>query len=1823
MQFDNKNIISSSIEQITPSLLYGDGFELSDQNIIPSFDFSSSFEPGINTVEFYVYDENYNVVNSNYAFNNWGINDNINTDNTTLTSTNQLTLNPIQDVYDAGYQSNCVYAVYNFINLELNSAYNKLFYVSEISSDRSELRLKSNFISNQELEQSYNILKSTLNNAEYFDEFYITFGENEYHICVNCDLDVSEEQYSILIKLYDALPSQYSLKDTLYIATKVAESQAYKINFVIDDTVLDNFDYIQGPNTNLKLSNFINNSTDLKSKKDLITSPSTASEFQLQAVLNRKGVFLQPDYSYDNFGEFVNFSSAYSRVKNFAQKVNTILSYQSDIKTLSGVTGDQLTIPKSIVGGTKDIVITLQEGDIKNDGSIIPLLGGSQAQNYGNLVGSITQNSTDATNGSYINISPANSGQGSGAFLSIVVSGNTVTQAYATVGGSGYAAVIPGETLNSQSIASLDNKVENIIKNFDGYEYFLYYNTSSLSYPKIGINSSSYSYPYDLYPTNSVSASEWLGSTENTSSVYGGVYLSASFFDESNPNWLYYTVPEFIRDNPDNDNYLDFVNMTGQHFDELWLYTKALSERYNTTNQLDQGIPLQLADDAIAALGYDGFGNNYNDQDNFIGLTGEDNGVYVPPTGSELITNYIAINKGEIINYWQDDYSWDDYVESIESPGWPYPIDRVSKEIFKRLFHNMSYLVKKKGTIAGLRELINIWGIPSTIVRINEFGGKNKDNSYDFDLWYKRYSYAYKPIANQNVASSSIVVPWTKLQSNVIDQSNNFDQWGCPNGLAFRFKTTGYPSSSQVGEFYSQSLAVKIHDAGELETGGVLNAPYSGLADFSINLNYTGSTSGSYSGSSDSDYRLWGELTFAISSSIGTGSDSGHEVVESDPIYLPYFDKGWWSVILQRTYYNPENGHTRPKQDYGNPSFQIQFSNTTGYGVGSPNTMESIKLEDDQGNVAWICATTVASGLTNGDLIAGSTNQYVWLSDMASRTTKHDNFAAAVNAASAGSGGPLKMQAYSNPTVVILLLQNQTATQPPIVLSSNVLNIVTLMASSNGSTITSPTNFAFNSTMGDAKFYYTLAAANKIYDGFDGNTVGFTGSTVLAISASTGGNNYQMPAWDFGWNESGSASGLYIGGLQNGTHIGNPAAVSGSKTFTVPGKIFSGSLQELRYYRFGLGTEASPFTLDEARFHDFTMNPESIEGTEITGSHSSFGMVNFRAPLGNELEHFFTSSVSTSYVEPLTSVHPAVAPEAAFLTTGSFVSGSSGTSTNNTSSVYNVIYYGNNSKRTFSETNVETYMLDQPAMGVRNRITNKIQLDDGEVYGNVLMRETSIQQDYQISRSYTEDINRIEVAFSPQDNVDDDIIQTYGFGVVSDAIADPRNLYLGLDAPDYYPALRQTAEIYFEKYKQGNPYDYIRLIKYFDNSLFKAIKNYVPARSSITTGVVIKPHLLERNRVVPATINPRTQLAVTPETGSTPHGVVSPSQSWNSPIDYKNIAISQSIPNESFLYNPNPNNPNPVPRVILPQIVNITGSTGGSLNVFNEVPYFLDYGGNYQDTLPDNVYHALQFGSGYRTISGSSFSNFGSMWFNNVTSTGTSNPSWELLTNVNSGSVKARVRLDLYRQSDDDVDFVDVRWSSSQDDFTTTYQDISFTPTNEMSPPDNGNLFLNQMTASFITSEAVEVGQISNFKIFVKQFAGMTIGVKPRLFFYEEGYVNRTDSDFAQAYPFTQSTVAGDVKSIAINSHEFYDGEFSGSATPATTQSLFKNCYLQFGGAIYSYNIYFTSGSYSDGTVLQEGFSNPGAGTITAFAGVDQVGFQQIAKLQPYRNVGM
>jgi hypothetical protein len=1155
--------VSASLIPINPSTLFSDGFELADQTIIPNENITAAFVPFEDRVEYWVYDFNKNLVGGEYNFTGYGLaqNPSINDENDTTT----LELSPINDLQDFGFDNGQLYTIYNFIKYQLSSTSDNRYFIAEISSDRTEIRLRSNNIPNEDIFTSFQQLKGELDSSEFFDEFYITFGNNEYNIGVNIELDTTQETYSVLVKLYDALPFNFALKDEAYVVTKVAESVGYQIEYPDIIDLPTGITFIQGPNTNLEIKDYVNNSTELKSKSELLATNSPTSGDNLSNILNRKGVTITPNYSYDTFDEFVNFSSAKRRIENFVEKARQIQVYENALTTLATITG-------------------------------------STSQSF-----EVTTN----INSNYTNI-------------------------------------------------------ENLVKNFDGYEYFLYYDTGSSSYPK-----STPTFPYTLYPTTASAVLDWLGSDVENSQYYGGILLSASLYDENNQNWLYYTIPEFIRENNDNNQYLEFSNMVGQHFDLIWLYTKEVSEKLNTTSDVDDGIPLQLADDVITSLGYRGFSNNFNNQGNFIGLTGEDNGSYVPPTGSELITDYIAVNNGEEL------FPYGNFINQHISSSFPFAIDKVSKEIYKRLYHNMAYLTKKKGTISGLRQLINIWGIPNTILRINEFGGKNKDNSDDYDLWYNRYSYAFKPL-NSESGFAQAKMPWLPLQKNFITEGEQI----VPDCIQFRFKTNGAP-----GIAYTSSLLAK-------KSNGVDDFYF----DFGIELAYNPPTTGSYSGSTTSEYENWGTMRLVMS---GSAADGGDAI--SNDIYLPFFDRGWWSVMLQRD-------------------------------------------------------THVSSSVSS------------------SATT------------------------------------------------------------------------------------YTLYAKNKIYNGWDGNSIGFEGSASIVSNVSSSINE----AWNkFGADDQLSSIIL----ARKGRVVVGSTSIQQNAGFP-----FSGSFQEFRYYSN---------QLPETVFNDYVMNPESIEGTSITGPSSSFNLLNFRAALGNELESTFISPALGSNTDEFTSIHPAIvgAGIGGIFTTQSFYKPTGD------DSLYFITYPSASAILPYSTTNTEVYFLDQPAAGLRNRVNNKIQIDDGQDYGNTLSSLRSIQQNYQISRSYTEDINSLEVSFSPQEEINDDIIQTFGFGVISDVLADPRFVS---SSDDYYPGLRSIAKEYFEKYTEGNIYDYLRLIKYFDNSVFKAIKNYVPARTSVSTGIVIKQHLLERNRIRPVQLSEVTKIAVTSEGG------------FNTPIVRENLELTSSIEVGSF-----------------------------------------------------------------------------------------------------------------------------------------------------------------------------------------------------------------------------------------------------------------------------------------------------------------------------------
>ena len=134
--------------------------------------------------------------------------------------------------------------------------------------------------------------------------------------------------------------------------------------------------------------------------------------------------------------------------------------------------------------------------------------------------------------------------------------------------------------------------------------------------------------------------------------------------------------------------------------------------------------------------------------------------------------------------------------------------------------------------------------------------------------------------------------------------------------------------------------------------------------------------------------------------------------------------------------------------------------------------------------------------------------------------------------------------------------------------------------------------------------------------------------------------------------------------------------------------------------------------------------------------------------------------------------------------------------------------------------------------------------------GDTLSVVTKITQDLVQNKDITPNVDYLEVAFSPQNEVNDEINNAMGYFNIGQYIGDPRHIS---ESTSTYPDLDALRDDFFANASGSYDYqDYGRLIKYFDNSLFKMIKDFVPAKTGVTTGLVIKPHLLERNKVRPA-----------------------------------------------------------------------------------------------------------------------------------------------------------------------------------------------------------------------------------------------------------------------------------------------------------------------------------------------------------------------------------
>ena len=675
---------------------------------------------------------------------------------------NEINMDPVTELGKYGYISGKYKIKLNLLRRKILNTSSLLFFINEISPSRTELKLKINTLHNNS--QTISSVRNFINEVEsniFFKDFGLNFNKGNINTAINIALDERNIDPEILIKLLNPLPPNFIVNDELNIVEEIIDPTVLTIDLGILQSE-DSSIALRGPN--FKIDTRLNSSipSSFKTYDSILNNGSILSSSYNQ-LLNRLENREIPEIPYDyirpiseslepedrpyHFENFVNFSSAEERLKNFEYKIKLVELYDSQL----------------------------------------------------NDIGTIT--------------------------------GNTSASSF---------------VLNDKT--SINNKRDNLLKGLDGYERFLYYTSGAFAYPKTNITA-----PFNLYPVSSSEVKTWLGSEESSNSFYGGQLLSASLYDRENQNNLERLVPNHILDNKDNEQYKLFINMVGQHFDQVWVHIKHLTEINDTHHT--KGISKDLVVFTLKSLGIEAFDQfeNSNLIEYILGTGTSGSAYYDVPTNQTLVT---ASNAGSIAK------------------------KDISKEIWKRLYHNAPHLLKTKGTERGLRALMSCYGIPSTLLNVKEYGGSTSDKTT-----YQTFTYEKSGLALQGNSGANGYF----IKTNY---SNNSNKIGVDSSL-----TT---STSSIVDFLEENLVgstiqfrAKPHRTNNTQilltlSGSTLDGVYDPSRDHIVTLEPYSSTANDISSSGDAIQ--YGRLNLTIDE-LTTSTD-----------YFPIYNGDFWNINLSAEY---------------------------------------------------------------------------------------------------------------------------------------------------------------------------------------------------------------------------------------------------------------------------------------------------------------------------------------------------------------------------------------------------------------------------------------------------------------------------------------------------------------------------------------------------------------------------------------------------------------------------------------------------------------------------------------------------------------------------------------------------------------------------------------------------------------------------------------------------------------------------------------------------------------------------------------------------------
>ena len=472
---------------------------------------------------------------------------------------------------------------------------------------------------------------------ERFLKTLINFGNDTQRIVTNWKLDPNDST-KLLVKLLSPLDFNLDVGNRVFINREVADTVVDTIKLELlpqsdtsmwlrpKNTDLTSFSVdfdIIGPK-NRKVSNQTLSSIGI----NLTGSEDQYGGYTFENQLLRKwytddykSVELNIDYT--NYANFVTYSSAKLRLDAFKQKITKIRELENKSRFYTT--------------GTTGSIFGFQQTTIETP----------------------TIYYTDTTLASPVLIDESGSAEvTTGSTLSIYAVDALPSAAVYMVEGAKTAAL----------------EIENIIRSFDGYERYLFYQSGSAYSASVYWEVGGTEYNTDgtwpkkdteghLYSPTSIQVTNWY---EIQSAI-------AQRYDENNVNLLSNAIPQYLQDDINSQEFIKFTQMLGHLFDNIKVYIDQMPNIYDRKINATEGLSQDLVWEVAKSFG--------------LSLTNPDSAASL----YSFTTDTSLTKKREQVT-----------------------------ELWKRFLHNAPYLNKTRGTVNSLKALLGIFGLNEQVIGIRE-----------------------------------------------------------------------------------------------------------------------------------------------------------------------------------------------------------------------------------------------------------------------------------------------------------------------------------------------------------------------------------------------------------------------------------------------------------------------------------------------------------------------------------------------------------------------------------------------------------------------------------------------------------------------------------------------------------------------------------------------------------------------------------------------------------------------------------------------------------------------------------------------------------------------------------------------------------------------------------------------------------------------------------------------------------------------------------------------------------------------------------------------